>query len=281
MNIKIATGALALLLAGSLAGFVAHETILKAAKPEFVPSSKAGQLEAEIKTLKEEKTALEAKLASTSSPPPPDPNERVLYYKTQIVILRGNIEGFHNTLMDAKKNTLKTDPVLQDNILRQRARELANLIGEIAEDQLRPAIKIIKHEYGGWAYLMAGSSYGEAPPKFLSAEVRIDYATKAVAQFNLALDRMDDIKSKSEAGDPEAIPINKWMTGDSQDVNRTHYLKAIALAVLARAGGGAPQAAIVELNEFVAHDYLNEFPAAANPDLAWALSATSTVNDPE
>jgi hypothetical protein len=169
-------------------------------------------------------------------------------------MLRGNIEGRS----------------AQETILRQRSLQLADLIGEIDESQLSTASKIIQHEYGGWAYLMAVSSYGETPPEYITAASRIDYATKAVAEFDLALALMADIVSDYRAGDPAAFPIYEWMTGRSEDMNRTRYLKAIALAVIARAGGGTPQAVIDELSA-ITPTYLATNPAESNPDLAWAL----------
>ncbi len=199
-----------------------------------------------------------------------DPNERVLHYKAQILALRGDIEAEEGKGDNA-----------QDTDLRQRGLQLADLIGEIDEGQLTPAIKIIKHEYRGWAFLMGVSTFAEQPPQNITAESRIDYATKAVAEFDLALGLMADITRDFRASVPAAIPIYEWMTGTSEDVNRTHYLKAVALAVIARAGGGLPQAAIAELRE-IKPAYLMDFPAESNPDLEWALQQTSSAkNDPQ
>lgn len=256
---------LGLLLAGFLAGVGAYQGILQIAHLEAVPSSKIKQLETfetEVQSLKNEKIALETRLASSLSPPPPDPNERVLFYKAQILILRGNIEARRST---------------QDTVLRQRALQLADLIGEIDENQLKPAIKIIQHEYRGWAYLMGVSTYGETPPEYITAANRIAYATKAVAEFDLALDLMADITREYRAGVSAAITIYEWMTGSSEDLNRTHYLKAVALAVIARAGGGPPQKAITALNKIESPTYLVNFPAESNPDLAWAALQQSTT----
>lgn len=198
--------------------------------------------------------------ARSGSPTTPDPNERVLDYKAKILSLRGDIE--------AKSRTTGTN-------LRLRALQLADLIGMIDEGQLRPATKIIQHEYRGWAFLMGVSTFAETPPEYIPAASRIGYATKAVTEFDLALDRMADITLDYKASAPAAIPIYQWMTGPSEDLNRTHYLKAIALAVIARAGGGTPQAAIAELSA-IAPAYLVAFPAKNNPDLAWALSQSAS-----
>lgn len=249
---------LGLLLAGFLAGFGAHQALLKTAQLEAVPSSTIKQLEAEIENLKKEK------VANSLSPPPAlkdnlnsYPNERVLYYKAQILGLRGDIEARSN-------NTL-------DTVLRERGLQLADLIGKIDEGQLKPAIKIIQHEYRGWAFLTGVSSFDKTLPENITAASRIDYATKAVAEFDLALDLMADITRDYRASVPAAIPIYEWMTGTSEDLNRTHYLKAVALAVIARAGGGPPQAAIAELSAIKPPTYLVTYPAEHNPDLAWAL----------
>jgi hypothetical protein len=195
----------------------------------------------------------------SGSPPTPDPNQRVLDYKAKILSLRGDIE--------AKSRTTGMN-------LRQQALQLADLIGMLDEGQLRPAVKIIQHEYRGWAFLMGVSTFAETPPEYISAANRIGYATKAIREFDLALDRMADI-TRDKASAPAAIPIYLWMTGPSEDLNRTHYLKAVALAVVARAGGGTPQAAIAELSA-IKPAYLVTFPAKNNPDLAWALSQSAS-----
>lgn len=193
-------------------------------------------------------------LASLPEAPTSDPNELAIYYKEQILRLRGDIEARDTTDAD----------------LRKRALQLADLIGKIDESQLEPARKIIQHEYRGWAFLMGVSSFGERPPEYITAASRIDYATKAVAEFDLALNLMAEITRDYRAGEPAAIPIYEWMTGPSEDLNRIRYLKAIALAVIARAGGGTSQAAIAELSA-IEPTYLASYPAENNPDLAWAL----------
>jgi len=195
----------------------------------------------------------------SGSLPTPDLNERVLDYKAKILSLRGDIEANGRTT---------------EATLRLRALQLADLIGMIEETQLRPAVKIIQHEYRGWAFLMGVSTFAETPPEYMPAAQRIAYAKKAVTEFDLALDRMADITRDYKANTPAAIPIYEWMTGPSEDLNRTHFLKAIALAVIARAGGGTPQAAIAELSA-IEPEYLKSSPVK-NPDLAWALSQAAS-----
>lgn len=201
---------------------------------------------------------------STVPAPVPEPNDRVLYYKGQILGLRGDIE--------AKYPTLEVD-------LRKRGLQLADQIGEIEESQLRPASKIIQHEYRGWAFLMGVSTFAATPPEYIPAAIRIDYAKKAVAELDLALARMADITREAKANVRTAIIIYDWMTGPSEDLNRTHYLKAVALAVIARAGGGSPQAALDELKA-IQPTYLMTFSAESNPDLAWALGRSAAPRSP-
>jgi hypothetical protein len=85
------------------------------------------------------------------------------------------------------------------SLVRREGISLASRIGEIGEDQLSPPRRIIQHEYKGWALLQ-------------------------------------DIKNMSETGGEDARPIYEWIAGVSEDIARTHYLRAIALAVIARAG---------------------------------------------
>jgi hypothetical protein len=65
------------------------------------------------------------------------------------------------------------------------------------------------------------------------------------------------------------VATYNWMTGPSEDLNRTHYLKAMALAVMARAGGGGVGAVKAELAQ-IEPQYLLQYPTEINPDLAWA-----------
>ncbi len=188
--------------------------------------------------------------------------QRVLEQKAEILSLRGDIEARRN------RN-------LEDPNLRQRALQLADLIGEIDGSSLRPELKIIQHEYRGWAFLMAAATHTDTPPEYIPAGDRIGYATKAVAEFDLALGLMADVTREYEASVRAAIPVYEWINGPSEDLNRTRYLKAVALAVIARAGGGTPKAAIDALSD-VTLAYLGKYPPADNPDLAWALRQLAT-----
>jgi len=186
-----------------------------------------------------------------------DPNNLVIQYKTQILELRGSIE--------ARNPALETEQ-------RRRSLQLAGLIGAIDESQLGPASKIIKHEYGGWAFLMNVCTFsGTPPPAGISGESRLRYAKRSVAELDEALNVMDEIRH--DCGKNRAIC--EWMTGRSEDINRTHYLKAIALAVIAQAGGGVPKAVNDELS-LVSDTYLTTFPVVNNPDLVWATGNHTT-----
>lgn len=188
--------------------------------------------------------------------PVDDLNKRVLDLKAQILVLRGDVEA-KNPSLEAK--------------IRQQALKLAVSMGEVDENQLKPANQIIKHEYGGWAYLMRVSTFdfGRTPTS-IPEEERIRYAKKAIAEFDLALEIMARITDAANAKDAYAISIYEWMTGSSQDVNRTFFLKAIALAVIAQAGGGTREAALAELKN-IQPPYLKANPPGHNPDLAWAM----------
>lgn len=198
---------------------------------------------------------------TTKPVPDSDPNARVLYYKGQILALRGDIE--------AKNQDLERD-------LRSRGLQLADLIGDIEEDGLKPAVKIIKHEYGGWALVMGVSTFSDAPPEYLSAESRSRYARRAADEFNQAIHLMKKVADDYADGVPAAIALYEWMTGPSGDWNRTRYLKAIALAVTSRADQSDPRAAIEVLKE-IEPLYLAKNPADSNPDLAWALSQSKNA----
>lgn len=195
-------------------------------------------------------------------PPAPDPNDRVRYLKAQIMDLRGNIE--------AKSRFPETD-------LRQRGLQLADLIGDIDEDKLTLAARIIKHEYRGWALVMGVSTFAEKPPEYIGAEARVDHAQQAVDEFNEALRLMAKVTSDYRANDPTATDLYEWITGNSADLDRTHYLKAVALAVIARADDGNPRSALKELAE-IRPTYLATFPAKNNPDLAWVLQQSSEAS---
>lgn len=97
------------------------------------------------------------------------------------------------------------------------------------------------------------------------------YASEALRDVDHALAKMDAITRDHENGDECATKIYEWMTGQSSaDQPRTRYLRAVALAAVAQAGGKATKdearRELVQVKlEFPA--YVAKYP---NPFLDWA-----------
>lgn len=179
--------------------------------------------------------------------------QRVVQFKAQILVLRGDAEA-RNLGWELE--------------VRRRGKELARLIGSVDERDLHPARRIILHEYRGWSLLMVANTF-ENTHVAAERESQADYAKQAIEDFNLALDSMNEIAQKFAAGAPDVAPVYKWMKGASEDLNRTHFLKAAALALLARIGEGSLGAVKAELTK-IDRDYLKRYPTNHNPDLHWA-----------
>jgi hypothetical protein len=206
-----------------------------------------------------------------ASPPLPQPVQRtvpdpqrvaeaesaVIAYKKEILDLRGDVEHNFNVGIPGWQTAV-----------REKSIRLANLIGTVDESQLRSAKKILQHEYRGWAFLIAADTFGTTPQK---NEQQVDFATNAIAEFDLALARMAEIVRDYRAGKPEATQLYEWITGTSEDLNRTHYLKAAALAVVALAGGDRTKADATHELSLINPAYLTSQPASNHPALAWAL----------
>jgi hypothetical protein len=190
-----------------------------------------------------------------------DTDKAIISYKEELVDIRGDIES--------------RNPEIERD-LRDRSLRIAQSLSEIHESRLKLSMRIIKHEYSGWGFLMGVSTYDESRPADILPQSRIDYATKAIAEFDKALDLMADIAYRySHTSDPESVAIYKWMTSEeSEDLNRTHYLRAIALAVIARAGGGTLKAANDELLS-IPFPYLQRYSPNLNPDLLWVRKSLS------
>lgn len=190
---------------------------------------------------------------SSVQPPSGQPkvtDSRVLGYKRDILALRDDAE--------AKAQGWELS-------VRDTGIHLAKWMGQVPEMDLPPARVIIKHEYRGFALLMVANTFAAGSSSAL------DYAISASEEFDLALGKMQEISRNLKAGKQDLTAVFEWMTGPSEDLNRTHYLKAVALAVVARAGGKYTRAeAIKELN-LVDREYRSKYPPGANPDLAWAL----------
>ncbi len=159
--------------------------------------------------------------------------------------------------------------------LRRQAVQLADRMASIDDRQLSAARLIIKHEYLGWALLLVADSYGERPG---SSEVQVWYAQEAIRAFDFALLKMAEISRDFKASHADAIPVYNWIAGESADQDRTHWLKAAALAVAARASGSSRTRAdaLEELN-LISPSYRISNPPQNHPALAWALGARATA----
>jgi hypothetical protein len=205
----------------------------------------------------------EATHGASSRPSPDDsvrcrtPDQKVICYMNDIVKLWGAAEA--------------RNPGWQSQV-RQEGTRLADLIGVPSEDLLRPARRIIQHEYQGFALLMVANTFIEpSESEKERKQGQIDYATRAIHEFDLTLARMKNVTRKARLGDKDAADVYEWITGDSKDLYRTHYLRAIACAVVARAGGERTKVEVRNELAMLPAWYLNRYPAANNPDLAWAI----------
>jgi hypothetical protein len=182
--------------------------------------------------------------------------------------LKGYLDDFYilDSIFEAK------DPGWPEQV-RKEAKRLAELFGRENPAELRPARKILQPEYRGWALSMIARSYVETT---LTATQRsglqIESATQAIQEFDKAIEAMNDIiyRVKHSSGDKDAIDVYNWMMGASDDFKRTHYLKAVCIAVIAQAGGTRTKRDVRdELKNLPADYYLIDHPL--NPYLNWAL----------
>jgi hypothetical protein len=157
-------------------------------------------------------------------------------------------------------------------VVRQEGLKLADLISSVDPGELHPARTIIQHEYKGWALLMVARTFGEESPERDAKEHRIEYAERAIQEFDAALELMRDIELRFKAGqgDQGTEQLYSWITGESADIYRSHYLKAVALAVIARAGGRYTKEDVLEELGKIPPGYLSSYPPDNNPDLRWA-----------
>jgi hypothetical protein len=190
-------------------------------------------------------------------PPKTDADQLVDTYASDIGTLRGTAEA--------------RNPDWQSRV-REEGLMLAKSIGEIDEERLTVARKVARREYKAWALLMVASTY-VGSGRGEDGRNRLDYAAEALQDLDQALTMMHLITLDHQRGDECAAKVYRWMTGHSADLQRTHYLKAVALAVTAQAGGGHTKDDVQrELKELDKLDpeYLKRYPAETNPDLAWA-----------
>jgi hypothetical protein len=159
------------------------------------------------------------------------------------------------------------------SMVRSEGLRLSTSIRDPAEGRLLPSRKIVRHEYRAWALLMVARTYlepGESEDE--SRHARLFYASEALSDIDQALAKMSEIKHDHENGDECATKVYRWMTGHSEDLPRTRYLRVVALAAVAQAGGKATKdlarRELVQLGlEFPV--YLETYPPKTNPFLAW------------
>jgi hypothetical protein len=103
---------------------------------------------------------------------------------------------------------------------------------------------------------------------------------QAVAELDAALEMMDEIEKRGTEGsmDKDTEAVYKWMMGESADLDRTRYLKAVAFAVIARAGGNHTKADVVVVLDSISPAYRRSYPPDDNPDLRWARRVPLTIN---
>jgi hypothetical protein len=97
-------------------------------------------------------------------------------------------------------------------------------------------------------------------------------AEQALTELDAALALMQDVERRSNAGE-NTEGVYEWMTGDSADLSRTHYLRAVALAVIALAGGHRTREDVENELGQIPPTYLVSYPLENNPDLKAILSA--------
>jgi len=180
-----------------------------------------------------------------------------------------SVKQYKKEILDLRTTFEVKDPGWESNV-QQKGPQLADLMGAIDDRHLDAARIIIKHEYRGWAFLMIADTYWEVPGK---NAVQAGYAEQAIRAFEMALGQMGQVTREYRAGNVAVTDVYLWMTGpQSQDRNRTRYLKAAAIADAARAG--APHRtsadAIKELHT-IEPAFLTMFPPESHPALAWAL----------
>ena len=178
----------------------------------------------------------------------------VLGYMDQIAVLRGDFEARERNPGAAEK-------------VKVEGKRLANLITGVNDAGLNPSRRVIKHEYAGWALLMVARTYPGLPN---DNSQRVKYAREALDALDRSLVEAGKIQRGHEAGDVYASQDYEWLTGKSDDLNRTHYLKAIALAVLAQEKAGSSKDDVHRQLRNVSDDYLSEYPISGIPELLWA-----------
>lgn len=161
--------------------------------------------------------------------------------------------------------------------VRAEGTRLAASIKGPAERRLLISRQIARHEYRAWALLMVARTYLEPVEPGDSEDerrhARLFFASEALSDLDQALARTDEVTRDRDNGDQCATKVYSWMTGQSADLPRTRYLRAVALAAVAQAGGKVTKdEASREVDrlklEFPA--YVDTYPIRTNPFLVWA-----------
>jgi hypothetical protein len=204
--------------------------------------------------------------AAPSSTATADPvaDNLVIEYMNRIMLLRAKFEA--------------RNPGWSGNV-RQTGLMLAGQMGNVDSDTLRPARKVIQREYKGWALLMVARTFGEEVEELDAKQQRINYATQAVDELTAGLTLMEEIDRRfnSGKGGKETAALYKWMMEESFDVERSKYLKAVAFAVIAQAGGNYTRADVRRVMATISPTYLLSYPPDNNPDLRWASRVPLTI----
>jgi hypothetical protein len=148
----------------------------------------------------------------------------VIEYKRQIMELRGNVEDPQNGGGSWEE--------------RQRGIRLANQILAVPEEHLHPTRAVMQHEYAALALLIVANTFIQPAQSEERRENRIRYARRAIEECERALDKMKKITDAYDAASADAKPMYDWMTRESGDLYRTQFLKALAMAVIAKENGG-------------------------------------------
>lgn len=188
--------------------------------------------------------------ASGAEPPG---NQQVIESKRKVVELRGDFEA------------LDTNPQTRNEIIATGVR-LADLLAGASDATLDAKRTIIKYEYAGWAYLIAGRATQD--PDRRAALVK-----KAARMLETALDKMKDVEVQYRAGKPEAVALYEFLVGDSADFSRTRWLLATSYAIQARQFRYRDPADAMALLKEIDEAFLSRYPPGSEPDLAWVVSA--------
>jgi len=197
----------------------------------------------------------EGKKAPPGETPGLKPSEKqVLEYQQDVLNLRGTFEARERNPKAAEK-------------VGREGKRLAELLGGIDDELLDDARKIVKHEYCGWALAMVARVYDLEKEK----DKRVEHSDRAIASFRRALELMEKARNGHRRGNADSTLIYEWITSDSQDLNRTRYLLALALAVNAQAGGSATREQVKAELEEISDHYLEEYPVESYEPFRWAL----------